>query len=861
MLEGLRPTKQDLTGRFGLSQRLAVRIGALLASKVELTATVLESAKPGTPVEAFLLRKEILAEAARLDTDRIQTLAAEAKLDLDLAIEEQGPKRVLGLEEELAAAPEFAPPAQPSAGNGLALSPIDVDPMAALMPASGALAAASLSAEDLNKLKLTILTGVDPKAKIEALRKVVLTSLPQNEKGLLLLRAISDESPEVRAEAAAGLRALGLDEATAAAVRTLSDGSAPEKRAAINALARRAAGAGDAERAVVIAALAADLRGAPDPPRAAQLLKALGELAPYVVRNQDFASAIIRISARRLYAGPAEVAEAVSEFFGKIGEADGALLAGLLWAEVESAPDRRSKALLHVSLSRVPLAAGPERLARATASLVAGWNDADFDCRRAANALLALGDVAIDALLEAMKTVSPGQRAFMIRLADQVAERKETSAAAAERWGETLIEIVRTARKPARIAALESHAISRAPAATRERITLQVISSAHDYNLDEVIHISEAFLRRVGAPAVKVLLKSLRESPYPVEREIALRSLDAILTDDAALAKESGEALRVMIDLYRAGGFPNEPLLAGTLGRIAALSGAPAAAVRGTAMELRTMLRDFPSRFELFEAYSWAVSSRHVEVDQKMSAGLTLLGLLDSKMPEDFVKQAWTNDGLQLSISKTSSAHTILIPTLIAGLIRIALSGNSTDLFLEKITQGLMFHWQRVVDCEVIWSPGNISDLGAGLGRIAARRETPLHLRLNIIDALRARIVHVPVAMMLGEALALEESSKRMEGLCAAVGVELCELAVHRDFQDPDDRSALLVSLGKIAQRAKLSSDAKAGEDLRRRIIELLFDGARAGVAQTRDALDKLTKAQGVPAAMREAILERLGRT
>ena len=83
---------------------------------------------------------------------------------------------------------------------------------------------------------------------------------------------------------------------------------------------------------------------------------------------------------------------------------------------------------------------------------------------------------------------------------------------------------------------------------------------------------------------------------------------------------------------------------------------------------------------------------------------LTLLGLLDSKMPEDFVKQAWTNEGLQLSISRTSTAHTVLIPTLISGLIRIALSGNSTDLFLEKITQGLLFHWKQVVDCEVMYS-------------------------------------------------------------------------------------------------------------------------------------------------------------
>lgn len=861
MLEGIRPTKADLTGRFGLSQRLAVRIGALLAAKVELTAALLEAAKPGSPLEAFLLRREVLSGAAELDTDRVQALAAEAKLDMDLAVEEQGGRRVVGLEEELAAAPEFAAPAAPPAGAGLALTPIDVDPMAALMPAAGAMAAAALSAEDLAKIKLTILTGVDPRAKIEALRKVVLTTLPQNEKGLLLLRAISDESPDVRAEAAAGLRALGLDDATADAVRTLADGSAPEKRAAINALSHRAAGAGDAERAVVIAALAADLRGAPDPPRAAHLLRSLGDLAPHVARNHDFAAAVIRIAIRRLYAGPPEVSEAVAVFLEKMGHAEPGLLAGILWAEAESAPDKRSRAMLHVALSRIPQAAGAEKLARTTVALIASWSDADFDCRRAANALLPLGDHAVDALVEALKTVPPAQRPFLIRIADQVAERRETTDAAAERWGATLVEMIRTGRRPARIAALESRAIARASAATRERVTLQVISSAHDYNLEEVVHLSDAFLRRVGAPAVRELLKSVRESPYPVERDIALRALDAILVDDPSLSRDAGDALRAMLDLYRTGKFPNEPLLAKTLGRIAALSGAPAAAVRGTAVELRGMLRDFPARFELLEAYSWAVSSRHVEVDQKMSAGLTLLGLLDSRMPEDFVKQAWTNEGLQLSISRTSTAHTVLIPTLIAGLVRIALSGSSTDLFLEKITQGLLFHWKQVVDCEVMWSPGNVSELGSGLGRIAARRETPLHLRLNVIDALRVRIVHVPVARMLGEALALEETSKRMDGLCAAVAKDLCELAVHRDFQDPDDRSALLVSLGQIARRARLAPEAGVGEDLRRRIVELLFDGARAGVAGTRESLEAFPKAEGVPAAMRTAILERLGRT
>ncbi|MBI2919921.1 MAG: hypothetical protein HYY18_02425 [Planctomycetes bacterium] len=860
MLEGLRPSRNDLTSRFALSQRLAVRIGALMSSKLELTAAVLESAKPGSAVETLLLRKETLSEARDLDTARLVQLGTGLPLDLDLVVEEQEGKRVIGLAEEQAAAAEFTAPAA-AAVAPLALSPVDVDPLAALMPRMAVEAAGLFSTEDVNRLKLALLTGVDPKTKVEALRKLMYAPLPQNEKGLLFLRAVSDESPEVRAEAAAGLRGLGLDPATAAAVRALSEGSAPERTAAINALARRATDAGDAERAVVIAALAADLRGAPDPPRAAQILRALAGLSPHLARNSDFAAAVLRIAVRRLYAGAGEVSDAVGDFFAAYGAVDPAGLASLLWSELDAAPDRRSRSQLLLALARIAPAAGPGKLAKKTALLIADWNDSDFDCRRAGNALLGLGEIAVDAILETLPNAASPQRPFLIRLCDQVCERPGTPDTALEKFAKAMAELLKTARRPVRIAVLDSRCLGpRVSAETRREIALQIVNSAHDFNLEEVVPLSEAFLRRLGVPGVRELAKAIKSSPHQVEREIALRSLDAILTDNPTSTKEAGDALRLCLDLLKAGKFPNEPLLAVTTGRIAALSGAPSAAVRGTTMELRNLLRSRPGRFEILEAYSWCVSSPHVEADQKMSAGLTLLGLLDSKMPEDFVKEAWTNDGLQLTIGKTSSAHTVLIPTLIGGLVRVALSGAGTDLFLEKITHGLLNNWKRVVNYEMVWSPGNVSDLGTGLGKIASRRETPLHLRLDVIDALRARTVHVPVAKALGEALSLEETSKRMDGLCAAVTKELCELAVHRDFQDPEDRGALLGSLAKIALRQKLAPDADTGEDLRRRIAGLLFDALRDGVAGSREALQKMVDAAAVPKAQKKGIQERLGR-
>jgi hypothetical protein len=838
-----------------------VRVGALLSAKVELTATVLEMAKPGSALETLLLRKEVLAEAARLSTARLSELASGMALEASLAVEEQNGKRVIGLEEELAAAPEFSQPQAPAVAAPLALSPSDVDPMAAMLPALGASAAGLFSSEEIGRLKLTILTGVDPRAKVEALRKLVFAPVPQNDKGLLFLRAVSDDSAEVRAEAAAGLRSMGLDAGTAAAVKALSDGSATERAAAINALARRGSDAGDAERAVVIATLAADLRGQQDPALAEKTLQSLGSIAGQLVRNPDFAAAVFRIAIKRLYAGPPPVADAAVDFLVALGAADPGLAAKLAWAEYESAPDRKAKSQLLQALARTPQAAGAERLARAGAELISGWSDSDFDCHRAASAMSRLGEAAVTALLEAVPAAPQEQKPFMIRLCDQICDRAETPEVAAEQFARALVELLKTARKPVRMAALESRSVRRATPATRASLSREVITAAHDYKLEEIVHLSEAMLRRLGSAAVSEAGRSLKSSPYKVEREIACRALDTILVDDPSLSKEAGDLLRVMLDLMKDGRFPNDALLASTLGRVAALSGAPAPAVRGTAVELKTLIKERPGRFDLLDAYSWAASSRHVDGEQKMSAGLMLLGLLDSRMPEKFVKEDWTHDGLQLTIDRSSSAHTVLIPILVAGLARIALSGAGTDGFLEKITQGLLAQWRKVTVMEVVWSPGNVAELAAGLGRIACRRETPLYLRLDVIDALRARIVHTPVARALGEALALEESSKRMDGLSAAVATEVAELAVHRDFQEPEDRGALLSALGRIALRKNVSGELTKGEELRRKIVELLFDGLRDGIAGTREALAKIAGGAHVPKALKTQVEQRLGRS
>lgn len=112
-MEGVRLGKDELVRAYGVSQRLAVRVGALLAKGLEVSGTLLEIAGPGSAIEKLLLHPEMLALAdlpagrpARPMEEAIRRLAREtgAAAEGDLALAESpGGGRVLALEEELLA--------------------------------------------------------------------------------------------------------------------------------------------------------------------------------------------------------------------------------------------------------------------------------------------------------------------------------------------------------------------------------------------------------------------------------------------------------------------------------------------------------------------------------------------------------------------------------------------------------------------------------------------------------------------------------------------------------------------------------------------------------------------------------------
>src|SRR5689334_20061045 len=81
-----------------------VRVGALLKKNTAISRVLLETAKPGSPAESFLLDNRVLQTAPQLDAAKLQQIAADfpALGPIEIEIADDG-FNVICLQEEMQA--------------------------------------------------------------------------------------------------------------------------------------------------------------------------------------------------------------------------------------------------------------------------------------------------------------------------------------------------------------------------------------------------------------------------------------------------------------------------------------------------------------------------------------------------------------------------------------------------------------------------------------------------------------------------------------------------------------------------------------------------------------------------------------
>ncbi|MBI5365908.1 MAG: hypothetical protein HZA54_02625 [Planctomycetes bacterium] len=882
MVDGIRLAREALVARFELSQRMVTRVGALLARQVDLTASVLESARSGTLLEKVLIQPRLLTEADQLTPALLRELITATErstgtaLDTPLTVAVDGGWHTIALEEEVLAAggwphvPGAATAATgPSAGpSALALRPENIG-LALISPESLPVvlsrqeASGLFAPEEIGRLKLTLLTSVEPKLRVEALRRLALSPLPQNEKATLALRALSDDSPEVRKEAAGLLRQLGVSPEICEAIRSVCDTPLYGKPHALERLVATLKDASPSERQVVAAVLISDFRNEKETVIQGALLATLVHFADTLAAAEPLVAALVQQIADRMAVAPT-LAEPARRLFESIGKSAPPALAGFLRKEMERAPDRRSKAYYLEILSRFALPdADRARLADEVVRCVAGWNDSDPECRRLAGQLKGFGEDGVRALLAGYAAAEEPLRPFLVRTLDQLCAATDASARVMARVGAFLLEVLATAKRPLRSAVLECRLWMRPTlgADLRAKLAADFISNVHDSRLDQILDATESALERLGIPAVEPLVRAAHESPYDIEREIACKVIGKVLMGvhepDDEVRRAAEKATATLLAIIAAGS-PSAAAACRALGRVGASRAAPTGDVERLAGILRGLIAQSKLVFESVEALGWIASGANAPLPLRLEVGLIYLVYLEEQYPEDLAKEVVTAEGRVLQISLNTAAYTDLIPVIVDGLERIALAPSISATFREKVVERVLAKWYEAIAYKVIWGPANITHLGQSLGRIGASPDSPTWLRVKVLAALRERVIIMPMVESIGKVLAVPDNAEPVLAQCEEIAAALMAMTAHPDFSEREDREVILRALTEIALREQPTRDAQKADGLRRQVADLVVRAIGDDVPGAREMLRELAECERLPRAFRRAVAARM---
>jgi len=798
-VEALGASKSDLKRRFGISDRLAGRIGALAARGLGVTSEVAERAGRDRDLEKLLLEPALLARAKDLDTDALRRLSPAAA---PLVVVDG----VMALEEELSADRAL------TFRGGSAFSP-----------------------GEISRIKISLLTEVAPDRKILALRKAALAPIPVGEKGALLLHALGEADPEVRREAGTLLRAIGLDPSVAETLAMLSD---PAPRARILAVQKVAALR--VPEAVLQAALLAGLRHESDP----DVLEALMDgLVPYAdLFSAESLAALARALVKRVAVSLDRLAGPAQRLLAGLGKSRRPEVAEAIWREVDGVSDRPIRQFFETAMVSMELPPSLRRvLCRKIASELASGGAEDIAVRKLVEAAKQLGDEFLEALCSVYGSVGVESRGSFVAIVDSVATSDFVGARARDASARLLLEILRGAARPIRVLLMDSRlcADPRLGPEVKRDLCLEFLSGLHSLRAERLFDVTVATLGRMGPAISGELRERIRASRHEEECRAAALALGEIATQDP----EVDGAIRF---------FRDQGGLAGGLGlqlvgRLCASPHASPALVEEVAKEYRDRAIEGREGIHLLSALGWLGSAPAISTRASADIALRLLALFDQEMPAPEVRETRTDEGVRLVVGAETLIYTEFLPEVIQGLGRIACAGKLPLGTLDRVIDRLTEKFRALVEYREVWAPGNSVELARTLAAIARRPETPAESRVGIGEALLENVRNLSTARLVSEVFADSLRAKRWSELGAEAGRRIFRMLEGRDYRDREDRRILVAALGRLALNRGFDSD-------RERAIEALLEEYRPDFVEGRSVLARLAACRWVSKDLRRRI-------
>ncbi len=860
----MRIVSSDFDGlveSLGASRRLATRIGALARAGLFVTETLVEVAvdSDGKPLSDLLLSKALLDAASQIDATALAKLAKGKWFkDNPVALVQRDSRRVICLAEESTVEPSPA-----AATTNLAKSP-NASTMLAPEEANRL-----LSAPELSRLKLELATSAETGRRLEALRKLYLSNLPAQEKSALFLSALRDREAEVRAEAARGLGAMGLDSSLTENLATSSGGSGGERLVAVTNIGQLLPRLEDSQRQLAVVALLELLKPTEDREIVLAVLAMLGHrladlpgVASLVPRLHQQLVALLQVHFARFN-------DAARGVFGALFKADRATAGALVTRTLEdiAQEDLRFLLLSMITTHDMQAAKSPAVVAQFVRGLTTG-SELDRNYQSCAAALTQLGDAAIAPLLESLHSADDTGRRRIIDLLGHMLRGGEGMApitdASASLAVTACLDLYPGGNAELRTSILESGVI-RHPAldeALRLRAVRGFVDSLHEFRFERQIELVQLALTQCGQAALKPLHTAMLESAHDVTRLSAALLLPRILeaTPDAKpdFMRDLVADLRLLVEAEESD-FPDRGPLFIALGRTCAHSNYPAADADTQSRFLRDVVGRTSAVYDVLEALGYIASGANVSGVERLEVGYLLLGVLKKGIPGPSVRTRRNAEGEEvLHFGRETTAYTDMIPRILEGLGRMVEAPATPGALFTRIARDLITIWTEITDYKRIWAPAATMSLANLLGQIATGKRRPDEMVDEIAELLSRRLILLPVLQVICQIAASRTNGESMDRLSGRIFQELAKRLNGEPAPEFTERRQLLQTMTALVQRAKLGERDKEIEQARRVVVEALFDAMRDKVPVARSLLDQLAKGEHIPAALREDITRRL---
>jgi len=855
--------RDELQHKFGLSSRLVARLGALMAKGLGFSESVLELAAVERDMAELLLSTGILEQADALTTWKLEHLARELGLEEfvernPLCVLEQPDARILALMDEVDAEAVWDEQPDHSAETPLAVAEVAATP-------AGPGVAGLVADEDVDELKLTILTSAEPKRKIEAIRKLSYARLSPNEKGKLLVSALADDSTEVRVEATRALGPLGLDPDLAVQIRELFQGEMSEKRIAARVLGRFAGEGTFLERAVTFVVVSKALGEEPFKGSRTELLEALRELSDVMVADEGFASEaaaqLVTVLADSDQTGRALARDVLA----RLTQASPEKMGEMLWKRLPDIDEPVVRAAFLFAIGpHLPSGIDVEEFARLVIAESLRFSELDPECWQLRVLAAGLGDDAVAPAVKMMSAVPPHARMSLFRLIDLLCRGRDLSDKSYRAVGEAVVNLLAAGSDAERVALLGLACLteSRFSSNTRQRIAAELLRELDSALMEKTLEqIDEALISLGPATLAPIIdyVKKERETPSSLR---ALRALGMVVTQMSSPSeRERGlieSAANTCLKLISSAPPDGAPMI--VLGQLCSTGLLKDRTLQRAAKLLRDSLRTSPFPFQAVEGLGWLASSPEISLQLRVEIGNSLLRLFESKLPEDLLRERQTVDGTVLDVGAEAKAYNEMLPAAIDGLRRICLASNPDSALRERIVKSFLEKWRLLNEWEEVWGPANVAALADALGDIASDPSLSRDDRARIAGALAGSLGRLSVVRALTRILLLDGDSVELGEVARSVAETLLGKRLAERGLAPEEREAILGALGAIASRRALGRRSHSLPRLRARIVSALEGALREHLGVAHEWLFRLKESDALSEFQRREIGRRLSR-